>query len=240
MTYTSECYTYFTNAVNRWQDRHVFADCVACRGYDGTGNGFRALRGVTWKVRTNFGYEFHIPEQEKVRESVRKHLICELIYNKWSKCPPWDSVHVSTWTADSLTGIHKGSEVSPQDSNLEWSVEGMQWVLLCLSISFDRCYWGAHARTHTEPTGSQSTNVVHDVLRCILSIVEKGNLSHTRILVTMFEACIDVLSTNFICRIPFGCHCTQQLLCSNYIDTPIFLTDVQDVLRVRAGFRNII
>jgi hypothetical protein len=66
-----------------------------------------------WKVRRNFGHEFQTP----------KHLIYELqlkeyIYNKCSKCLPWDSVHTSTYeglqhpfkdagvVADSLTGIH--------------------------------------------------------------------------------------------------------------------------------------
>jgi hypothetical protein len=41
--------------------------------------------------------------------------------------------------------IRKGFQVSstgknPEDSNLAWSVEAMQWVLY-LSIGHDRCYW---------------------------------------------------------------------------------------------------
>jgi hypothetical protein len=59
--------------------------------------------------------------------------------------------------ADSLTGIHNApvkcqqelhtqgvlvvpTGKNPEDSNLA-SMEGMQWVLLCLSIGHDRCYW---------------------------------------------------------------------------------------------------
>jgi hypothetical protein len=59
--------------------------------------------GCKWKMRENFGHEFHIPKQEKISISrcVRKHLMSELyleenINNKRSKCPPWDSKHTST------------------------------------------------------------------------------------------------------------------------------------------------
>jgi hypothetical protein len=37
------------------------------------------------------------------------------------------------------SGIHKGFYVFPEDSNLA-RVETMQWVLLYLSVSRDRCY----------------------------------------------------------------------------------------------------
>jgi hypothetical protein len=30
---------------------------------------------------------------------------------------------------------------NPDNSNLAWNVEVMQWVLLYLSIGHDRCYW---------------------------------------------------------------------------------------------------
>jgi hypothetical protein len=38
------------------------------------------LCGCNWSVRTNFGHEFHMPEQEKMSISTcaRKHVICEL------------------------------------------------------------------------------------------------------------------------------------------------------------------
>jgi hypothetical protein len=59
--------------------------------------------GRNWKVRINFGHEFHIQKHEKksVSTNIRKYLICELylsayIYNKCSKCAPCDSMQAST------------------------------------------------------------------------------------------------------------------------------------------------
>jgi hypothetical protein len=48
----------------------------------------RLYTGCNWKVRTNFGHEFHIPEQEKMSTTtcVRKYLICDLSLKEYCTC----------------------------------------------------------------------------------------------------------------------------------------------------------
>jgi hypothetical protein len=103
-------------------------------------------------------------------------------------------MHISSWTAASvqrcrgscaqsnrhpqctqgLRGVPTGQ--NPEDSNLAWSVEAMQWVLLYLSVGHDRCYW-EHLAQHGAPScmyhvraltasGTASVAVADHVSRC--------------------------------------------------------------------------
>jgi hypothetical protein len=87
------------------------------------------IENVNWKVRTKFGYEYHIPKQERISISTcsRKQLISELelkgyIYNKCSQNVFYDNQcmpgHFSTLTASCIQNCQL--QTVWQTSTIRW------------------------------------------------------------------------------------------------------------------------